>query len=80
MGLISWIIAGIVAGFIASKLMDGSGKGCLVDLILGVVGASFGGWLMSLVGISGNGGFIANIAVAVVGAVAILWIFNKLFK
>lgn len=71
------LITGILAGFIASKLHSGSGKGLLIDLFLGIVGSLFGGWLFSLLGITANG-WIGTLICAVVGAFIILWIVGKL--
>ena len=77
-GLISSIICGIIAGFIACKLTNKEGKGCIVDLFLGIIGGVVGGWVFSLLGI-GVSSIIGSIVCAVIGAVIVLWIFNKLF-
>ena len=69
--LIIGIITGILAGFIASKLQSGSGKGLLVNLFLGIIGAAVGGWLFGLLGIEANG-FIGTLICAVVGALIVL--------
>jgi len=71
------LITGILAGFIASKLQSGNGKGLLLDLFLGIVGSLFGSWLFTLLGIQANG-WIGSLICAVVGAVIILWIVSKL--
>ncbi len=73
------IIAGILAGFIASKLTDGSGKGCIIDLVLGIIGGALGGWLFELLDISW-GGVIGQIGTAVIGAVIFLFLWKKLTK
>ena len=72
MGLIGAIIIGILAGFIANKIMGKSG-GLLWDLILGVIGGFAGGYLFDLLNIS-LGGIIGPLVIAVVGAVVVLWI------
>jgi uncharacterized membrane protein YeaQ/YmgE (transglycosylase-associated protein family) len=77
MGLISWIIIGLVAGWFTGKIMGGPGKGVLMDIIVGLVGALVGGFLMSLVGFGPQGGFVYTIFVAVIGAVLLTWIFRK---
>jgi len=77
MEFIIWIVTGILAGFIASKLQSGNGKGMLLDFFLGIVGAMFGGWLFSLLGIEANG-WIGSLICAVVGAVIILWVVSKM--
>ncbi len=79
MGIIGSIIIGILAGFIAGKIMRGGGYGCLINLILGVVGGAFGGWMFRLLGMTW-GGIIGQLCTAVVGAVVLLYIaslFNK---
>ena len=73
------IVAGIIAGFIASKLTDGSGKGCLVDLCLGIIGGALGGWLFELLNISW-GGYLGQIGTAVIGAVIFLFVWKKLTR
>ena len=73
------IVAGIIAGFIASKLTDGSGKGCLVDLFLGIIDGALGGWLFELLNISW-GGCLGQIGTAVIGAVIFLFVWKKLTR
>lgn len=77
--MIYGIITGILTGFIASKLFNGKGKGCIMNFILGVIGGAFGGWLFSLLNISW-GGWIGEIGTGVVGAVVLLWFWNKMVK
>ncbi|HSK41238.1 MAG TPA: GlsB/YeaQ/YmgE family stress response membrane protein [Arenibaculum sp.] len=77
MSVIAWIILGLLAGWIASKIMHGSGSGLVMNLALGIVGAFVGGFLFSLVGGAGVTGFnIWSIIVATVGAIVVLWIYN----
>jgi uncharacterized membrane protein YeaQ/YmgE (transglycosylase-associated protein family) len=72
-GLISWIIVGLLAGFIASRLVRGRGMGCLLDIVVGVVGAFIGGFVVSLFVSSGTTfGFLGSLVVAIVGAVILL--------
>jgi uncharacterized membrane protein YeaQ/YmgE (transglycosylase-associated protein family) len=73
------IITGILAGFVASKLFDGEGKGCIVNLVLGIIGGALGGWLFSLFGLGAHS-WIGELIVAVIGAMVFLWIWNKLLK
>ncbi|MBQ7571580.1 MAG: GlsB/YeaQ/YmgE family stress response membrane protein [Bacteroidaceae bacterium] len=75
--MIIGIISGIIAGFIAAKLTDGEGKGCIVDLFLGLVGGCFGGWLFEQFGIAAYS-WVGQIITAVVGASILLWLWNKL--
>ena len=77
-GLIGSIIIGILAGFLAGKIMRGGGYGCLINLILGVGGGAFGGWIFNALGIYW-GGTIGQLATAVIGAVSLLFI-ASLFK
>jgi uncharacterized membrane protein YeaQ/YmgE (transglycosylase-associated protein family) len=73
MSILAWIILGLLAGFIASKIINKSGEGVILDIVLGVVGAVVGGWLFSVFGMSGVSGLnIYSLAVAVVGAVVVL--------
>ncbi len=73
MGFIAWIILGLIAGFIASKLVNRTGEGFLLDIVLGVVGGVVGGWLFSVFGMPGVTGFnVYSLIVAVVGAVVFL--------
>jgi len=73
MGIIAWLILGLVAGFIGSKIINKSGEGFFLDLILGIVGAVVGGWLFSFFGGHGVTGLnIYSLVVAVVGAIIVL--------
>jgi uncharacterized membrane protein YeaQ/YmgE (transglycosylase-associated protein family) len=77
MGIICWIVLGMVAGFIASKMVNGRGEGFGMDVILGIVGAMAGGWIFNAVGSAGVTGFnIWSLFVAVVGAVVLLMIWH----
>jgi len=74
--LIWWILVGLIAGWATGKIMKGSGYGTLGDIVLGIVGAIVGGWIMGLLGFSG-GGTIYTILVAILGAVILVWIIRK---
>ncbi|RAI54065.1 GlsB/YeaQ/YmgE family stress response membrane protein [Roseicella frigidaeris] len=77
MSIIAWLILGLVAGFIASKLYAGSGQGAVVDIVLGIVGAFVGGFLFNMFGGAGVTGFnLYSMIVAVIGAVVVLWIYH----
>jgi uncharacterized membrane protein YeaQ/YmgE (transglycosylase-associated protein family) len=71
-GIIAWLIIGIVAGWLAGKIVEGAGFGLVVDIIVGIVGAFIGGWLAGVLGIHIGGGLISSIIVAVIGAVILL--------
>ncbi|HMK60598.1 MAG TPA: GlsB/YeaQ/YmgE family stress response membrane protein [Dissulfurispiraceae bacterium] len=77
MGIISWLIVGLIAGWLTGKIMGGPGKGMLMDIIIGLVGALLGGFMMGFLGFKPEGGFIYTIIVAVIGAVVLTWIFRK---
>jgi uncharacterized membrane protein YeaQ/YmgE (transglycosylase-associated protein family) len=76
--LIWWIVVGLIAGWAAGKIMKGGGYGVAMDIVLGIVGAVVGGWLMGVFGIQA-GGFIGTILVAILGAVVLIWI-TRLIK
>lgn len=74
MGILSWIIVGLIAGWLAGVVMKGGGYGLVGDLVLGVVGAIVGGWLGStFLGLSVSGINIESILVAAVGAVIVVF-------
>jgi uncharacterized membrane protein YeaQ/YmgE (transglycosylase-associated protein family) len=77
MGFLYWIIVGLIAGWLAGKVMKGEGYGVLVDIILGILGAVVGGWVFGLLGFHARG-VIGTIIVAFVGAVILVWIVRKL--
>ena len=77
-GIIWWIIVGLIAGWAAGKIMKGGGYGVLADIVLGILGAIVGGWVVGLLGF-GGGGLIWSILVAILGAVILIWI-TRFFK
>ncbi len=77
MSLLAWIVLGVLAGFIASKLVNKSGEGLVLDLVLGIVGSIAGGWLFHLFGMSGVTGLnFYSLLVSVAGAVVVLVIYH----
>jgi uncharacterized membrane protein YeaQ/YmgE (transglycosylase-associated protein family) len=79
MSIIAWIVLGLIAGFIASKLYSGSGQGFLMDIVLGIVGAVVGGYLFTALGATGITGFnLYSMFVAVIGAVVLLAIYHAI--
>ncbi len=72
MGILAWIIVGLIAGWLAGKVMKGGGYGVLVDIILGILGGILGGWLFGLVGLWPGRGLIGSIIVAFIGAVILV--------
>jgi uncharacterized membrane protein YeaQ/YmgE (transglycosylase-associated protein family) len=79
MSFIWWIIVGLIAGWAAGKIMRGGGYGPLMDIVLGIVGAVVGGWLLGALGIYA-GGLIGTIVVAIVGAIFLIWLSRLLKK
>ena len=76
--LIYWVVVGLIAGWAAGKIMKGGGYGPVMDIVLGIVGAVVGGWLMGMLGIQA-GGLIGTIVVAIIGAVFLIWL-SRLIK
>jgi uncharacterized membrane protein YeaQ/YmgE (transglycosylase-associated protein family) len=77
MSFLAWIVLGLIAGFIGSKIVNKRGEGLLLDIVLGVVGAIVGGWLFSLIGASGVTGLnLYSLLVAVIGAVVVLVVYH----
>jgi uncharacterized membrane protein YeaQ/YmgE (transglycosylase-associated protein family) len=77
MGIISWIILGLIAGFIGSKIVDKHGQGFWLNIALGIIGALVGGFLFDLFGATGVTGLnIWSMIVAIVGSVVVLLIYN----
>jgi uncharacterized membrane protein YeaQ/YmgE (transglycosylase-associated protein family) len=77
MSFLTWIFLGLIAGFVASKIVNKKGEGIVLDIILGIVGAVFGGWLFDKFSATGVTGLnLYSILVAVVGAVIILFLYH----
>jgi uncharacterized membrane protein YeaQ/YmgE (transglycosylase-associated protein family) len=77
MGIISWIILGLIAGFIGSKIVDQRGQGLWLNIVLGIVGALIGGFLFDLFGAGGVTGLnLYSLVVAIVGSIVVLLIYN----
>jgi len=73
MSFLAWIVLGLLAGYIGSKLVNKSGEGVIMDILLGVIGAVVGGWLFGKFGAAGVSGVnLYSILVAVVGSVIVL--------
>jgi uncharacterized membrane protein YeaQ/YmgE (transglycosylase-associated protein family) len=80
MSIIGWIILGLISGFIASKLINRTGEGFFLDIVLGIVGAIVGGFIFTAVGATGVTGFnLYGMFVAVVGAIVVLVLSHALF-
>ena len=80
MSILGWIILGLIAGFIGSKIVNKSGEGLVLDIVLGIVGAIVGGYVFSLLGATPVTGFnLYSMFVAVVGAILVLVIYHAIF-
>jgi len=77
--LIWWVVVGLIAGWAAGKIMKGGGYGAIMDIVLGIIGAVIGGWLLGAVGIHA-GGLIGTIIVAIIGAIILIGITRLLKK
>jgi uncharacterized membrane protein YeaQ/YmgE (transglycosylase-associated protein family) len=77
MSILAWLVLGLIAGFISSKIVNRHGEGVLLDIVIGIVGAVVGGWLMTTFGHQGvNGLNLYSILVAIGGAVLLLVILH----
>jgi uncharacterized membrane protein YeaQ/YmgE (transglycosylase-associated protein family) len=79
MSILAWIILGLIAGFIASKIVNRAGEGIILDIVLGIVGAVVGGALFHLFGMAGVTGLnLYSLLVAVVGAIVFLVVYHAI--
>ena len=77
MSIIGWIVLGLIAGFIASEIVNRRGQGLIWDIVLGIVGAIVGGWLFAVFGHQGVTGFnLYSMGVAVIGAIVVLLVYH----
>jgi len=80
MSILGWIILGLIAGFIASKIVNRAGEGFFMDIALGIVGALVGGFIFNAFGAAGITGFnLYSMVVAIIGAIVLLVIYHALF-
>ena len=79
MSFLYFIIIGAIAGWLAGKIMKGGGFGLILNIVLGIIGGSVGGWIFGILGLSTEGGIIGSLITSVAGAVMILFIAG-LFK
>ena len=81
MSIIGWIILGLIAGFIASTIVNKSGAGFFLDIVLGIIGAIVGGFIFSALGGSGITGFnLYSMIVAIIGAIIVLVIYHAVSR
>jgi uncharacterized membrane protein YeaQ/YmgE (transglycosylase-associated protein family) len=76
MGIIWWIVIGVVAGWITGKIMKGSGYGFWVDMLIGIAGAVVGGFIAGHIGFAASGGLIYTLIIAVLGAILLVFLFR----
>ena len=77
MSIIAWIILGLIAGYIGSRIVDKEGKGLWLNMALGIVGAIIGGVIFSAFGGTGVTGVnLYSLIVAVIGSIVVLWLYN----
>jgi uncharacterized membrane protein YeaQ/YmgE (transglycosylase-associated protein family) len=77
MGIFSWIVLGAIAGWLASLIVNRSGEGLFLDIVLGIVGALVGGWIFAALGTAGVTGFnLWSLVVAIIGSVVVLWLYH----
>lgn len=77
--MIWWLVVGLVAGWLTGKLMRGAGYGCLMDIVLGLIGAVLGGWIFGLLGLHAYG-FIGSLTTATLGAVVLVTLARTLSR
>jgi uncharacterized membrane protein YeaQ/YmgE (transglycosylase-associated protein family) len=81
MSFLAWIVLGLIAGFIGSKIVNKSGSGMVIDIILGIIGAIVGGWLFQTFGAAGVTGLnLYSVVVAAVGAIVVLVVYHAISR
>jgi uncharacterized membrane protein YeaQ/YmgE (transglycosylase-associated protein family) len=81
MGIIAWLVVGLIAGWLGSMIVNRSGEGLVLDIVLGIVGAFVGGFLFQMFGHVGVTGInLYSIFVAVIGAVVVLFVYHAVFR
>jgi uncharacterized membrane protein YeaQ/YmgE (transglycosylase-associated protein family) len=82
MGIIAWLVLGLISGFIASKIVNKTGEGLVIDILLGIVGAVVGGFVFNqFFGAAGVTGFnLYSMFVAVVGAIIVLLLYHMVVR
>ena len=79
MSILAWIVLGLIAGFIGSKIVNKQGEGLVIDIVLGIIGALVGGWLFNEIGHAGITGFnLYSMFVAMIGSVVVLLIYHAI--
>jgi uncharacterized membrane protein YeaQ/YmgE (transglycosylase-associated protein family) len=76
--IVVWLFIGLVAGFLASQIINKSGEGMVRDIILGLIGSVVGGFIFHLLGIRRDGSIVVTIVVATLGAILVLVVYHKM--
>lgn len=80
MSILAWIVLGLIAGFVGSKIVNKRGEGVILDVVLGVIGAVAGGFVFNMFGAAGVTGLnIYSLIVAVIGSILVLLIYHAVF-
>ena len=75
-----WLLVGLVAGFLASRVMRGGGYGLVGDIVVGLIGAFIGGWLAEFLGLGGSSSLIVTIVIAFIGACILLTLLHVISR
>jgi uncharacterized membrane protein YeaQ/YmgE (transglycosylase-associated protein family) len=79
MSLLGWILFGLISGFVGSRIVNRRGEGCILNVVIGIVGALVGGFIFSAIGGSGVTGFnLYSMFVAIIGAIVFLLLYHAL--
>src|SRR5438128_10010148 len=78
--VLCWLVVGLIAGFLASRVMRGGGYGLIGDIVVGLIGAFIGGWLAGILGIGGSSSLIVSIVIAFIGACILLAILHAVSR
>ena len=76
-GIVAWVVVGLIAGFLASRVMGGGGYGLVGDIVVGLVGALIGGFLCGQF-VTGTYAFVGSIVVAFLGACVLIWVVRQI--
>lgn len=79
MTLVGWIVFGLITGFVASRIVAREGQGCILNVVLGIVGACVGGFMFTSIGGTGITGFdVYSMFVAIIGAIVVLLVYHAI--
>ena len=79
MTLVGWIVFGLITGFVASRVVNQQGQGCILNVVLGIIGAFTGGFIFTRIGGQGITGFnVYSMFVAIVGAIVVLLAYHAI--